>query len=104
MVDQVSSRFHHPPCPATGAETSAFAGKSIEVLVTATVALHAQKAMLKKTALAVVLELLPHGGRKMSAIGLDGGDKGRVVLLDELIQHRLFRPVTVIGNGCAWRQ
>jgi hypothetical protein len=35
----------------------------------------------------------------MSAIGLQGGNKDRVVLLDELIQDRLFRPVPVVANG-----
>ena len=100
MVDQVSSRPQHPPCPATGAEPSALAGESNEVLVTAAIAIDAQKAMFKQTALETVLELLAYKRREMSTMSLQGGINGRVVPLDELIRHCLFRPVPRQAIGC----
>jgi hypothetical protein len=60
MVDQVGGRLHHPPCPATRAEAAPFAAECNEVLVTAAIALDAQKAMFEQTALEIVLELLVH--------------------------------------------
>ena len=74
------------------------------MFVKAAIALDAKKAMLKQAALEVVFELLAHKWRKVSTGGLEGGDEGWIVLLDELIEYRLFWLVTNITNGCTSRQ
>lgn len=66
MVDQVRGGLDHAPGAAAGTEPTAFAAERNEVLMTAPVTLDPQKPMFQKTALQVVLELLPHEGRQVT--------------------------------------
>ena len=69
------------------------------MFITAAIALDAQKAVFEQSALEIVIELLAYKSREISTIGLQGGNKGRDVLFDELIQKRLLRPVPVVAKG-----
>jgi hypothetical protein len=74
------------------------------VLVAAAVALDAQKTMFQQTAIEVVLKLTANEKRQRTTTGLNSGKEGRVVPLDELVQHRLLRPVAAIGDWSASRR
>ncbi len=67
-----------------------------QVLVTAGVALDAQKPVFEQAALQVVVELLLDEMRQGCAFGLQPGKKLRVAGLDDTIERRLFRSVAFV--------
>lgn len=58
MIDQMRGALDHPPSATRGAEPAALTAEGNQVLVAASVAIDAQKAVLEQAALQVVIELL----------------------------------------------
>ena len=69
------------------------------MLMAAAVALDAQKAVLQQPALQVVVEFLADKLRQVATRSFDFLNKSRVVLGDNGIERRLFRPVAVVGRS-----
>ena len=70
VVSEVRRSLHHAPCGARGADTTAFAGKSHEVVVPAVAAASAGKAMGKDAALQIFCKRLAHIGLGCVVIAL----------------------------------
>ena len=77
------------------------------MLVTAGVALDAQKPVFEQAALQVVVELPLDEMRQGCAFGLQPGKKLRVAGLDDATQRRLFRTVAIVDvavGTAGWKQ
>ena len=105
-------RLHHPTCAAGWPKAASLARKGLiarqsakqfalrtaghQVLVTAGVALDAQKPVFEQAALQVVVELPMDEMRRGCAFGLQPGKKLRVAGLDDAMERRLFRSVAFV--------
>jgi hypothetical protein len=70
----------------------------------AAIALDPKEAMLQQPALQVVLELSAYELRQIAARSLNFVDESRVVLGDNGVEFRLFRPMpAVTWGGGSWR-
>ena len=87
----------HPSRATRRAEPAAFAAEGNEMLVTAGIALDAQKAVLEPAALQVIVELPPDERGQRSAFGFESGEKLRIVGLDDRIERGLFWPMALVG-------
>ena len=96
MIDQMRGALYHPPGATRGAEPAALTAEGNQVLVTAGLALNAQKTVLEQAALQVVIELLFDERGQRSAFGFESGEKLRVVSLDDSIEWCLFRAVALV--------
>jgi hypothetical protein len=69
------------------------------VLVPAAVTLHEQEAVLQQAALQIVLELLAHELREVTASAFNVLHEARVMLSDNGVEIGLFRPMPEIGRS-----
>ena len=99
VIDEMCGRLHHPTCAAGWTKSASLARKGHQVLVTAGVALDAQKPVFEQAALQVVVELLLDEMRQGCAFALQPGKKLRVAGLDDAIERRLFRRRTRFDVG-----
>ncbi len=60
---------------------------------------HSQEAILQVTALEEVVEFLLNVARQALPLSFERGREGGVMLLDQLVEQRLFGPVTFV----VWR-
>ena len=96
MVDEVSGCLDHPAGAARWAKPTAFAREGHQVLVTAAVALHPDKAMFKATAARVLLELVNNEARQRRIALAQVLEECAEVCLDQRIQRRLLRAMPAI--------
>lgn len=90
MVDQPGCTIGYAPGSATGTESAALAAVREQALGASGVAAKAKKAVLKRTALQVALERLPHmTGQMFASLGQVVG-KCRAMPLDDLVEQRLL--------------
>lgn len=103
MVHEVRGSLYHPPGPAGWAESTALAGKSNQVLVTAAIALYPNETVFEAPAAQVATELVDDesGQRRLVSCQLIG--KRPQVLLDDRVQRSLFRFVASIPVDHAHR-
>ena len=101
VVDQVGGGLRHAPRAAGGAEPSALAAESHQLVVTAVTAAQAQEAVRQDAALDALerkgVELVLDEGRQAGARGgLHVGEEGLGVLLDQPVQRGLLGPVALV--------
>ena len=112
VIDEMCGRLHHPTCAAGWTRAASLARKGLiarqsakqfalrtaghQVLVTAGVALDAQKPVFEQAALQVVVELPLDEMRRGCAFGLQPGKKLRVAGLGDAMERRLFRSVAFV--------
>lgn len=99
FIDQQRRTFGHASRPATGAEAAAFATEGNQVLDVTRLTAHPQKAMFQPAAFEVILELALHIARQLPVPLRQMGDEGRVVLLNNLVEQRLFGPVALVTTS-----
>jgi len=86
FVHQQSSAVCHPPRPATGAKTAAFAAERHQFIVMAGLTANPQKAMLKPSAFQVLIKFPADESGQVFAVAGQFGLELRPVFLDDLVE------------------
>jgi len=107
IVDQQRGTLGHASGATTGTNATPLATESHQALMMTVLAAHAQKAMFQATALEVIIEFPLHIQGNRTALLLHERQEMRVILVDNLVEKRLLRPMTLIparalvrGNPC----
>ena len=98
FIDQERRSFRHPPRAAARAKAAPLTAERDELLGVARFAFDPKKTVLEAPAFAIRLELLLHVLWQQPAGRLPRGEKRRIVLLDDLIEQRLFRAVLHVAR------
>lgn len=98
FIQQQGCRLGHTTGATAWAKASTFAAKGNQVLRVTTLALHAQKSVLKATALEIILELLLNIPRQIGILRFEVLFEGWVVFINDLIEKRSCGAVTHVDS------
>jgi hypothetical protein len=102
LIDQQGGAFGHASRTTTGAESAPLATESDQMFMVTLGALQPQKSVLQTAAFEVVSKFLFYVQGQVLALRGHHIPKRGVVPLDNVIEQRLFRPVTFI-RWAYWR-
>jgi len=102
VIHQQSSAVSHPPRPATGAKTPAFATECHQLLIMAGLTANSQETMLQPAALQILIKFAANECGQVFALARQFGLELRPVLTDDVVEQGGLGAVAYVSCGRRW--